>query len=381
MKNVLICTGHELKMQNIVRAENCTLYDSFGQKYLDLESGVWCTSVGHSNLRIQKVINEQSGKIIHTGFYYLNPIMDKTAEKILRITGIKNGKCLFLCSGSEAVELSIKISQSISDKPFILTMKDSYLSAFGSASKKDKSDWILFDWKNNDKIDNIPFENISTFIFEPGSSSGLVHFPPKKLIKEIIAKIRENNGIIIANEVTTGIGRTGEWFGYNHYEIIPDIVAIGKGLGDGYPVSCTVLSQNIVQKLDLNSFRHSQSHQNDPLGAFIANEVIDIIEDNNLIERCKIIGEEIINRLNEIREQYGIIKEVRGRGLMIAIEFEIDNKISFAEKVNSALFKRNIILTKKPGFEVLRIDPALTIEKSDIEYFLNNLKEIISKMA
>src|SRR3989304_1103855 len=125
MENILVCTGHELRFKNVIRAENCSLYDSSGRKYLDLESGVWCTSVGHCNPRITKVINEQAAKIIHTGYSYLDPIMEITAEKLLRITGIHRGKCLFLCSGSEAVEFCVKTVQFVSDKPCILTLKDS----------------------------------------------------------------------------------------------------------------------------------------------------------------------------------------------------------------------------------------------------------------
>lgn len=381
MKNILSCTNHKLRFENIIKAENCTLYDSLNNKILDLESGVWCTVVGHSNPRITTVIKDQSEKIIHTGYCYLNPIMEKAAGEILDITGINNGKCLFLSSGSEAVEFSVNIIKNISDKEYFLTMKGSYLSAFGSAGKKSKEEWILFDWDNNKEINNIPFNKISAFIFEPGSSSGLINFPPKEIIKKIIDNIRANNGLIIANEVTTGIGRTGKWFGYNHYNFIPDIVAMGKGLGNGYPVSCVVLSPRVIQKLDLNKFHYSQSHQNDPLGAAVANEVIKIIKDQNLINRCEKIGEKIKNRLNNIKEKYGIIKEIRGKGLMIVIEFEKNNKISYADKINNELLKRNIILVKRPGFEVFRIDPALTIEYKDIEYFLNNIEEIIVKIA
>ena len=110
-------------------------------------------------------------------------------------------------------------------------------------------DWYIFNWvqcnscKKKDKCDpackelqNIP-DNIADFVFEPGSSSGFVRFPPKKLIQNIVKIVRNNNGKVIANEVTTGVGRTGKWFGFQHYDIEPDLIAIGKGIGNGYPVS------------------------------------------------------------------------------------------------------------------------------------------------
>ncbi len=378
MKNVLISTGHELRYNDFVRAENCWLFDTSGNKYLDLESGVWCTSLGHCHPKITKVIVEQSQKIIHNGYCYLNPIIDEAAEKLLRITGLDSGKCVFLCSGSEAVEYSLKMTKSFSDKPYFLTMRNCYLSAYGIAGERSQENWIEFDWKKGGCIEEIDFSKISAFIFEPGSSSGLVHFPPRELVDIIVSRVRENGGIIITNEVTTGIGRTGKWFGYNHYNINPDIVVIGKGLGNGYPVSCVAISEAVISRLDLDKFHYAQSHQNDPLGASIANKVIEIIEEENLLPRCQTISEEICNHLKKIKDKYGIIKEIRAKGLMIAIEFEDNSDFSYANMINEELLMRNVILVKRPGFEVFRIDPALTIDKNDIKYFLENLEEIIS---
>lgn len=380
MKNILITTGHNLEFSNIIKAENCALYDTDGKRYLDLESGVWCTAVGHCNKRINKILNEQSSKIIHNGFCYMNPQLDETAEKLLRITGIENGKCVFLCSGSEAVEFAAKATKSSSDRPYFLTIKQSFLSSYGSSGEKSNNEWVLFDWLNGDKIEDIEFEKISAFFFEPGSFSGIVQFPPKEIISAIVSKVRKSGGIIIANEVTTGIGRTGEWFGYNHYDFIPDIVAIGKGLGNGYPVSCTVISQEVIKKIDLNKFRYGQSHQNDALGGAIAGEVIDIIEEEKLLEKCRVDGTYLIKSLNSLKDKYGIIKEIRGKGLMIAVEFEYSKVSSYSELIYRELLKKGIILGKRPKLEVFRIDPALTIERCDIDFFLNTFEDILIRI-
>lgn len=379
MEYILNSTGHDLKYPNIIKAENCTLFDSEGNTYLDLESGVWCTAVGHSHPRISKIIVEQSSKIIHSGYCYLNPIINLTAEKILEITGIETGKCVFLSSGSEAVEYSVKLIRSFSKKPYFLTMTNCYLSAYGISGERTENNWIHFDWTTENNIDKIDFTNIGAFVFEPGSSLGLVHFPPKDLIQEIVRRIRECGGYVITNEVTTGIGRTGKWFGFNHYNFTPDIVVIGKGLGNGYPVSCIVISNTIIEKVDFKKFHYTQSHQNDPLGAAIAKEVIEIIENDKLLPRANEIGDKIRNRLNKVKDKYGIIKETRGRGLMIAIEFDENEKYSFADAINEELLQRNIIVNKIPGHEVLRIDPALTIEDKHVDYFLSSIEEIISK--
>jgi acetylornithine aminotransferase len=384
MKHIIWSIGHTLELKDIVRAENCYLYDSKGNRYVDLESGVWCTSVGHSNPRVNGVIQSQINKISHTGFCYGNPIIEKTAQKILNIINLDEGKCDFICSGSEAVEYGMRIAKTITDKPKTLTFSDSYFGAYGEASKRDNEKWHIYNWldcscNNEDgcsgecsEFNNIPFEHIGIFLFEPGSSSGLVRFPSKRLISKIIERVKSHNGIIIINEITTGIGRTGKWFGFQHYNIEADIVAIGKGLGNGYPISATAISKSISELLENKQYLYSQSHQNDPLGAKIANEVIDTITDENLLERCEILGNLIVNQLNDFKNASSVIKAIRGRGLMIAIEFT-----KRAEFIRKELLNRGYILVKRSGVEVLRMDPALTIKEQDIKSFLEIFEQII----
>lgn len=386
MKHIIWSIGHELLLKDIVKADNCHLFDSKGNKYIDLESGVWCTSVGHCHPRINQVIQSQIGKISHSGFCYGNPVIEKTARKILEITNLDEGKCEFLCSGSEAVEYGMRVAKTVTGKPLTLTFSDSYFGAYGEASNRDNERWHLYnrlECSCNSKgdgctgecseFDNIPFEQIGIFLFEPGSSSGLVRFPAQKLIDRIIKRIKSDKGIIIINEITTGIGRTGKWFGFQHYDIEPDIVVIGKGVGNGYPVSITAISIRVAESLDGKHFLYAQSHQNDPLGACVAKEVIETIEDENLIERSEKLGKTIVNRLKNLQDPNSIIKDIRGRGLMIAIELT-----RFADIVHRELLNEGFILTKRSGAEVLRMDPALTIKEHDIDSFIESFEKIIS---
>lgn len=117
---------------------------------------------------------------------------------------------------------------------------------------------------------SIPFDTLGGFLFEPGSSGGLVRFPPRKLIDGIVAAVRTRGGLVAVNEVTTGMGRTGTWFGHQHYALAPDIVAPGKGLGNGYPVSATAVAPHVVKLLGERELAYAQSHQNGPLGAAVA---------------------------------------------------------------------------------------------------------------
>lgn len=386
MKHIIWSSGHSLKFDNIVDSDNCYLYDNQGNKFIDLESGVWCTSVGHNNKRINKVIASQINRITHTGFCYCNPQIEETAKKVLEITGIENGKCELLSSGSEAIEYGMRVARLFTGKPLALTFSDSYFGAYGDAGIKDKNNWHIYNWLDCscgkggngcrgecDSFNRIPFEKTGVFLFEPGSSSGLVRFPSQDLISEICRRITANNGIVMANEITTGTGRTGEWFGYQHYRIIPDIVAIGKGIGNGYPVSIVAVSQNVAEKLEASGFKYSQSHQNDPLGAFVASEVINIITSEGLLEKCAQNGTYLLEKISEFKSETSLIKEVRGRGLMIAIELKKN-----ALDVYEELLNQGFIVAKRPNSEVLRLDPALTVERSTIDLFLAVFRNLVN---
>ena len=391
MNNVIWYPGYKVFADNIVKAENCYLYDSRGKKYLDLESGVWCISVGHGHKRLLRIIAEQSVRIMHTGFQYSSNIVEQSAEEILNLFDYQGGKCVFLCSGSEAVEYGVRTAQLINNKPLLMTMSDSYFGAYGSASRKQKAEWFLFDWSVctgctfnfncTSKCEHwvkIPFQKIGGFLFEPGSSSGFVRFPPAGLIKNIADRIRENKGLILINEVTTGIGRTGKWFGYQHYDISPDVVSLGKGIGNGYPVSVVAIAPKVTVQLREQQLHYAQSHQNDPLGAAIAKEVIGIIKDEKLIEKGQNIASVLIKGLNNIKEKTEKITEIRYRGLLVAVVIKDDADAFYTSRLNRKLADQGFLLAQRPGLNILRIDPSLTIEKKDIEKFLYIFQDLLT---
>lgn len=382
MKHVLNCIGHELKIPNIVQSDGVYIIDNTGKRYMDLESGVWCMSVGHKNQRVNETISNQIDSIIQSGFSYSSQIVDSAAKRVLEITGLYGGKCVFLCSGSEAIEIGRQISKHLNGFHISMTLYDSYLGAYSSVSDR-SSGWFLFDWtkcencqlKNNCTRDckllkQIP-EGISEFVFEPGSSSGFVRFPPESMIKNLIEIVRENGGKILVNEVTTGIGRTGEWFGYQHYDIIPDLIAIGKGIGNGYPVSVAVLSEKMIKELEKKPFKYSQSHQNDPLGASIVLEVIDICEEDGLISQAQSKGTRFLRQLEHLVDGE-ILKGVRGRGLMIAVDV-CDQKVT--ERICSSLIDQGYMVGNRGSH--IRIDPPLTITEDEFDSFIEAFEGIV----
>lgn len=382
MEHVYSCTGHELKIPHIVDSQGVYLFDDKGKRFMDLESGVWCISIGHKNDRINRAITKQIGSLMHAGFCYSNQVLEESSKSILHITNFINGKCVFLCSGSEAIEISRQISKHLSGKKVSMTLHDSYLGAYASVTDRTKG-WYIFNWeqcrtcRKNDNCDphckafqDMP-EDISDFVFEPGSSSGFVRFPPKALIQNIVKIIQKNNGKIIANEVTTGVGRTGKWFGYQHYDIKPDLIAIGKGIGNGYPVSVAAINEATVGELEMEPFKYAQSHQNDPLGAAIVQEVIREIENNELITKAGQKGSVFLPQLESLVDNE-IVLDVRGRGMMFAMD--LANK-DIADEIYSDLINQGYIVGNRGTS--FRIDPPLILTETEFDGFIDAFKTII----
>jgi acetylornithine/N-succinyldiaminopimelate aminotransferase len=384
MEHVYNCIGHELKIPNVVDSQGVYLFDENGKRYMDLESGVWCISLGHKNSGVKEAIARQIDAVIHAGFCYSNEVIDASAAAVLEVVNFEGGKCVFLCSGSEAIEISRQIARHLTKKPTSMTLHDSYLGAYSSVSNR-QSGWYCFDWercktckKNIDcdpaceELREIP-EDISDFVFEPGSSSGFVRFPPRTLIQNVVNIVRKNGGKIIANEVTTGVGRTGKWFGYQHYGVEPDMIAIGKGIGNGYPVSVAAINRKTMDELEAKPFKYSQSHQNDPLGAAVVGEVVRIIESDDLIAESMRKGAIFLSQLESLVD-HEIILAVRGRGLMFAMDLA-DKDI--ADKIHNGLIKKGYIVGNRGAS--FRIDPPLIMTESEFTQFIDAFKLVIAE--
>lgn len=375
--------NYEMFNPTIISSDNCYVTDENGKRYVDFESGVWCTSLGHNNKQVNDAIIKQLNFISHTGYRYSSKIVDEAAEKVLNLFGFAGGKCVFLSSGSEAVEFGVQAVKKIMDKPYFLCLNGYFLSSYGLSATRNKDEWISLDlseYKGNayNFLENVPFDKIGAFIFEPGNASGTVKLPPEDLIKAIEVKIRENDGFIVVDEVTTGVGRTGKWFGYEHYNIAPDIVAFGKGIGNGYPVSVIAITKQVADLIEKSGLKYAQSHQNDPLGCAVVNEVISIIEHNKYIQRASEIGLILEHEFKSLLEKYKCVKEVRGRGLMFVIEF-VQNEDFDLEIIHRELFDAGYITGVNIPANLLRFYPPLTIEKEQITGIANALSAILAK--
>ena len=307
--------------------------------------------------------------------------MDEAAGKVLALTSLPDGKCVFLSSGSEAVEFSVQVAKKIIKKPYLLCLKQYFLSSYGTSSTRTENEWITFDCSQNyEDIDTclaeIPFDQIGAFVFEPGNASGTVQLPPKSLIAEIVRRVQASGGLLVVDEVTTGIGRTGKWFGYQHYDIQPDIIAMGKGIGNGYPVSVIALSKKVSAAAEEVGFKYAQSHQNDPLGCAVVKAVISAIEHRQLIRHASAMGEILKDALVSLLYRHSCIKEVRGTGLMLAMEF---HQTVSLEQIHKELFAAGYITGFHSSANLLRFYPPLTVEASHIKSMVQTLERLLNK--
>jgi len=381
---ILNC-NYEMLNPTIVLSENCYVIDENGKKYVDFEAGVWCTSLGHNNKQVNEAIIKQMNIISHTGYRYAAKVVDEAAEKVLELLNFTEGKCVFLSSGSEAVEFGVQLAQKIMDKPCFLCLNNYFLSSYGISAARSKNNWISIDLSEyngnpSDFLEDVPFDKIGAFVFEPGNASGTVKLPPKRLIKAIEDKVKENGGIIVVDEVTTGTGRTGKWFGFEHYNMQPDIVSFGKGIGNGYPVSVIALTKHISDLTEKSGFKYAQSHQNDPLGCAVVKEVISVIENNKFIQRSAKMGTVLDYELQLILKKHKCVKEVRGIGLMYVMEFQQDENFPL-EKIHKELFDAGYITGVNVPANLLRFYPPLTIEEDQIKSMTNALDIILLKYS
>lgn len=395
MNHVLRCSGYELMRADMVRGQGCYLYDAHDRRYLDFEAGVWCTALGHSHPRINQTIQAQIERIAHIGYRYTNSLIEETAVEVLDTLTLPDGKCVFLSSGSEAVEFGVQVARRITGQPLLLTLSDAYLAAYGSAGRKSPEEWVCFDWSacvacpHAEECDPqcrhlraIPFERVGGLVFEPGSSSGLVRFPPIQLVQTLASLVKRRDGLVVVDEVTTGLGRTGTWYGFQHYALQPDIFALGKGLGNGYPVSAVAMTREVAERLEDSAFHYAQSHQNDPLACAIAREVIAVIREEELVERSDRVGAYFLGEMERVGRRHGVVKEVRGRGLMMAMEFGgqggQDERFSLGW-VYRQLMESGFLVGYKPVANLLRFYPALIIGEGDIAPFLEDLDPVLER--
>lgn len=357
----------------IVKSESCFVFDANNKRYIDFESGDWAAVLGHSHPQINERIKEQVDKLIHDGLRFRNNESEQLAVMLLDKIGLAGGQCAFLNSGSEAVNLGITIAKNLTKRRRVLKMDCSFLSSFGHGQISESNmDLISIKMNDTSSIEDIDFKDIAAFVFEPGNSSSLIKYPDNDFIKAVAAEIKKHGGLLMANEVTTGFGRTGKWFGFQHYDYQPDIISVGKAIGNGYPISGVAISSAVSDLFVKSPFRYAQSHQNDALGCAIGIEVINTIDNEDLISKGFIAGEYFKQKLMQLQSSHNEICEIRARGLMIGVEI---CTMELAEYIYDQLIENGFLVGLKE--KTLRFMPPLIIEQDDIDKVVMAINTII----
>ena len=372
----------------IERADGVWLYDVDGNRYLDCISAYSAVNQGHGHPRIVRALQEQAERVSLVSRAVHNARLGKYLEKLTRLCGFD--MALPSNTGVEAVETAIKLARRWAydikgirhDAAEIIVFANNFHGrtiAAISASSEAKYRRAFGPFAPG--FINIPYGNLSALqdtitpqtaaiLIEPIQGEGGVLVPPAGYLREARALCTERNVLFIADEIQTGLGRTGDLFACDDEGVKPDILVLGKALGGGvYPVSATLASRELM--LLFGPGEHGSTFGGNPLACAVAEAALDVIVDEHLPERARESGAMLRRRLNALAGRY--IKEVRGRGLLIGLQLN-----GSARAVADRLLGRGIV-AKDTHRHVLRIAPPLIIERPELEMLADCLESVLSE--
>jgi acetylornithine/N-succinyldiaminopimelate aminotransferase len=339
---------------------------------------------GHSHPSVVETLKKQAGKFIHSGTKLKPELINNVAEKLLLKANMQ-GKVFFMNTGSEAIDFALTIAKLSNEKAEITGFTDNYLGAYGQVSsiqnKIDIKECLNCSTKTCNKECLVIKDRIKPhgiLIFDPFCFARQVFEIPTKLVEHLKTEMKKKKVTLILDEITAGLGRTGKWFGYQHYDLKPDIVVLGKTLGNGYPVSAVLIDKKIVKLVENKSFTYAQSHQNDPLGCTIAGAVIDTLERERLIEASEKNGQKLLDMLRAELYELKEVVDIRGKGLMLAVELSKNICVTL---VYQRLIEKGLIIGISTHYNVLNIFPAYTLPKEKFATIIEKIKEAIKEEA
>ena len=361
------------------------LFTNKGERYLDALSGIGVCCLGHSHKDITKVIADQSRKLIHVSNLFNIKNQELLANKLCKIS--KMNSAFFCNSGSEANEAAIKLARLHSNNKKLKNAKIimfnrswhgrtiATLSATGNDSvqkgfKPLLGGFIKCEFNNIESVKkSIKKYNVSAVMLETIQGEGGIRLADKKFLKELRDITIKKDILLIVDEVQTGMGRTGKWFSYQHSNIKPDIVTCAKGLGNGVPIGACLGNKKVSKLFTPGS--HGSTFGGNPLVCAVSSKVIDVIDKYDLCNQSEIIGDYLVSEIKEKTKKLDIIKDVRGKGLMIGIEINKKN----SNIVKDCLDKKLILnLTSE---NVIRLLPPLITKKTQADFIVKTLYEVL----
>ena len=375
-----LMSNYSVPSITLVKAKGCVVQDADGVKYLDMLGGIATSILGHAHPAVVTAVNRQIKTLSHVSNFYSHPNAIELAQILVRFTGKKDSRVFFAQSGAEANEAAIKLSRK-TGRTRIVAMDGSFhgrtmgsLSLTGQSAKKVAFTPLL---KN---IKHIPFGDIkkarrvinsrtAMVIIEPIMGEAGVIVPPENYLKEI-REICTAHGVLLAiDAVQTGIGRTGQWFGYEYSGITPDVITVAKGLGAGLPLAAMIAVGKSSQLFVPGD--HGSTFGGNPVTTAASIAAIKWIEKNKILSKCRSDFKYISAAL---RSTPGVA-EVRGAGLLIGIELSNQNSSEIAQ-----LLQNSGVLVNAANPNTIRIAPALNISKKEIDLFVKKFKEVMSNV-
>jgi len=373
-----------------VKGKGNYLQDINGKSYLDFLSGIGVTSVGHCHPAVIDAIKSQVEQLIHvSNLFYVVPQIE-LAEKLVNLSF--GDKCFFANSGAEANEGAVKLVRKYSktflsgDKYEIITAFRSFhgrtmkmLAATGQPEKQKPFEPIPIGFKHiplNDlnALREAITERTCAVMLEPIQGEGGVYPCNFKYLQDVRRICDEKGLLLILDEVQTGVGRTGKMFAYEHFDIEPDIISLAKGLGGGLPIGAFIAKDKIAKAFEPGD--HGSTFGGGPVVCAAALAVIKTIEEEGLIENSAKMGSLIEEKLNELSKNSSIIKEIRGKGLMIGIEL----KREIAKEVVSKCLSEGLIINNI-GKKIIRFLPPLCVAEDDIDKAMKIFKKALLNQA
>jgi len=370
------------------RGEGAYVYDTEGRRYLDFLAGISVNSMGYNHPRIVSVIAEQGRQLVHSCNLFYHRYQGLLAKKLTEISGMS--RAFFWNSGTEAIEAAMKIARAYGrsggrkGKTKILSLKNSFHGrTFGSlsitAQEKYQAPFLplvpdveIIEETSVKALKKAFSDEVCAIVIEPVQGEGGV-FPMKAAFMRAARELCDkHDALFIADEIQCGLGRTGKWFGFEHFDVRPDVITLAKSLAAGYPLGAVLGNRKVADVLSPGD--HGTTFGGGPLACRLALEVISIIEDEGLIENAKKMGARLMKGIRAIGDRYAAIGEVRGFGLMIGAELGSD-----AKEVFDRLLGKGVIANITHD-TVLRLIPPLVIGEEQCDEFLDMLAAVLGNM-
>lgn len=368
------------------KGEGVYLYDLEGKKYLDFVSGIAVFALGYKNESYNEALKEQIDKLIHTSNYFYNVPAVEAAKKLKKASGMD--RVFFTNSGAEAIEGAIKAARKYaflkdgSTDHEIIAMNHSFhgrtmgaLSVTGNPHYREAFEPgignIRFAEMNNfESVKALVNDRTCAILFETVQGEGGIYPATEEFMKNIRALCDEKDILLILDEIQCGMGRTGTMFAWQKYGVKPDIMTSAKALGCGVPVGAFLMTEKVGQN-SLTAGDHGTTYGGNPLACAAVSKVLDLFDEQKILDNVNEVGPYLKEKLNELKEQYDFVRDVRGAGLMLGME--LDRPV--APYIVKAQEKGLMLINA--GQYIIRMVPPLVITKQNVDDMIAILKECL----